>query len=358
MNTYIVLVSGIAIGAMLLTQIKLITDFRQLLSAQILFVLMLGAESFVLRQAFSEPSLLNTIIHLIGSSVPPLFWLFTVSLFKSKDDPKGLSSTHIILFLTCMALSLSICFEHDQPQSSQMSELYYLDYLLKSVLVIMGLIEVAKNWRYDLVECRRKLRSGLMFMTGIFLLFSLMNEFIYDGQLQPDIVRSISLSAIAFNALFIGYWMLVSNPNALVEALEQVPEELSNNTLSTDTSNISRSDQIWLDKLSHCMQKETYYRNNNLTIRTLSQHISIPEHHLRRLINQHLGYRNFNDYLNRFRIKEASERLSDPEQARLPITTIAIESGYASLTTFNKAFKTLKEMTPSEFRRNEIEVEI
>lgn len=99
------------------------------------------------------------------------------------------------------------------------------------------------------------------------------------------------------------------------------------------------------------MEKEEHYKNNDLTIRSLADNINIPEHHLRRLINQHLGFRNFNDYLNRFRIKEASVRLTDPEQARLPITTIAIESGYSSLTTFNKAFKAINEMTPTEYRR-------
>ena len=99
------------------------------------------------------------------------------------------------------------------------------------------------------------------------------------------------------------------------------------------------------------MEQELYYRQVDLTIRSLSDYLIIPEHQLRRLINQHLGYRNFNDYLNRYRVRDAAQRLSDPKLVRLPILTIAIESGYASLTTFNKAFKTLKTMTPSEFRK-------
>ena len=100
------------------------------------------------------------------------------------------------------------------------------------------------------------------------------------------------------------------------------------------------------------MEVEYYYRQVDLTIRKLSEYLNIPEHQLRRLINQHMGYRNFNDYLNRYRINDAAERLADPQKVKTPILTIAIESGYASLTTFNKAFKTLKEMTPSEFRRS------
>ena len=99
------------------------------------------------------------------------------------------------------------------------------------------------------------------------------------------------------------------------------------------------------------MERDLAYRNCELTIRKLGEELSIPEHHLRRLINRHLGYRNFNDYLNRYRIGEAATRLADPQQERLPILTIALEAGYASLPPFNRAFKAYHQKTPSEYRR-------
>ena len=42
--------------------------------------------------------------------------------------------------------------------------------------------------------------------------------------------------------------------------------------------------------------------------------------------------------------------LADPEQARTPILTIAMDVGYASLATFNRSFKTEEGTTPSAFR--------
>jgi AraC-like DNA-binding protein len=106
-----------------------------------------------------------------------------------------------------------------------------------------------------------------------------------------------------------------------------------------------------MNALQQQMEGESAYHDSTLTIRKLAEQLTIPEHQLRRLINRHLGYRNFNDYLNRYRIDEAARRLADPVQERLPILTIALEVGYASLTPFNRAFKARHQQTPSEFRR-------
>ncbi|MEM8726174.1 MAG: helix-turn-helix domain-containing protein, partial [Pseudomonadota bacterium] len=76
-----------------------------------------------------------------------------------------------------------------------------------------------------------------------------------------------------------------------------------------------------------------------------------PEHRLRALINRRLGYRNFSAFLNRHRIAEAREKLSDREAVDLPVLTIAMDLGYNSLPTFNRAFRSETGTTPSEYRR-------
>ncbi|MEL6323951.1 MAG: helix-turn-helix domain-containing protein, partial [Pseudomonadota bacterium] len=80
--------------------------------------------------------------------------------------------------------------------------------------------------------------------------------------------------------------------------------------------------------------------------------LSVPEHQLRGLINQGMGFRNFSAFLNHYRLADAKTALADPEQARTPILTIALDAGYASLATFNRAFRTSEGQTPSEFRTN------
>jgi AraC-like DNA-binding protein len=99
------------------------------------------------------------------------------------------------------------------------------------------------------------------------------------------------------------------------------------------------------------MTAERAHRQDGLTIGTLAQQLGLPEYRLRRLINQALGYRNFNSFVNHYRIAEVKAALADPRQSEVPVLTIALDAGFSSLGPFNRAFKAETGMTPSEYRR-------
>ena len=111
------------------------------------------------------------------------------------------------------------------------------------------------------------------------------------------------------------------------------------------------ADRKLIDALMRLMADERIYRHDNVTIGTLATKLSIPEYRLRRLINQRLGYRNFNVFLNEHRIAEAKAALADPAQAEVPVITIAMDAGFQSLGPFNRAFKATTGVTPSEYRK-------
>jgi AraC-like DNA-binding protein len=62
-----------------------------------------------------------------------------------------------------------------------------------------------------------------------------------------------------------------------------------------------------------------------------------------------MGYRNFNQFLNFYRLGEASKRLRETEA---PVSAIAFEVGYASLSSFNSVFKNQFALTPTEYRQS------
>jgi AraC-like DNA-binding protein len=109
--------------------------------------------------------------------------------------------------------------------------------------------------------------------------------------------------------------------------------------------------QKLVDALMRLMADERVYRDEKLTIGALALRLALPEYKLRRLINQRLGYRNFNVFLNDYRIREATTALSDPSQVEVPVLTIAMDAGFQSLGPFNRAFKATTGVTPSEYRR-------
>jgi AraC-like DNA-binding protein len=113
---------------------------------------------------------------------------------------------------------------------------------------------------------------------------------------------------------------------------------------------LSPAEHVLRQKLDAAMA-DGVYRHSGLAIGGLAELLGVPEHRLRALINQRLGYRNFSDFLNSHRIAEARRRLADPARVDLPILTIAMDLGYGSLAPFNRAFREAAGQTPSDFRR-------
>ncbi len=103
------------------------------------------------------------------------------------------------------------------------------------------------------------------------------------------------------------------------------------------------------------MSGDQAWKEEGLTIANLAVRAGIPENQLRRLINNRLGYRNFPSYVNAHRIAAAKMRLADPNEARISISTIAFDIGFASLGPFNRAFREEVGVSPSEWRRKALD---
>lgn len=99
------------------------------------------------------------------------------------------------------------------------------------------------------------------------------------------------------------------------------------------------------------MVEEQLYRQEKLTIGQLAKSIQEQEYKLRQAINQELGYRNFLDFANSYRIKEAIELLKDHRQSKLTVLEVAYQTGFNSIGPFNRAFKRTTGLTPTEFRK-------
>ena len=102
-----------------------------------------------------------------------------------------------------------------------------------------------------------------------------------------------------------------------------------------------------LRRLQQLMTVERAYRREGLTIGSLSAELGVPEYRLRQLINEGLGHRNFNAFLNRYRIEEAKAALADAGQKEVQVLTIAMDAGFQSLGPFNRAFRAATDLTPT-----------
>lgn len=195
--------------------------------------------------------------------------------------------------------------------------------------------------RNDLLEQRRLVRVLLVVVIGATCLSVLIIELLMGDQAMPQWLSALqALELFVVSLIFAAF--LLQPATALIPA--------SSSPASQNTPEVSPADLYEVRKLEEIM-RTGFYTRDSLTISELAEAVEIPEHRLRRIINQQLGFRNFTTYLNSHRLSDARTMLADPAQARRQITQIAFELGYGSITPFNRAFKADQGMTPTEFRR-------
>lgn len=99
------------------------------------------------------------------------------------------------------------------------------------------------------------------------------------------------------------------------------------------------------------MQQRKMFTEADLRVADLAERLGAPEYKVSQCVNGALGFRNFNQMINHHRIAEAKRLLGDPACDRLPVLTIALDSGFGSIGPFNRAFKAETGMTPVAFRQ-------
>lgn len=275
------------------------------------------------------------VMNLLALSVPFWSWIFARRLFEREPPLRAIQG--VIAALVAIWL-LGTVFDSFKP-------IAFYSVRAISLILIADLLRVAFADRADdLIEKRRVIRLVLPLLiatqTGLVLVY----ELLLGPIAAAAWVQFANGLLILLIVLFAGMALLRTDRELLMESeadpVEDKPEPLA----------LTPSQSVLHEKLTNAMD-DGVYRTTGLTITSLADHLEAPEHHLRALINRRLGHRNFSAFLNRHRIAEAKQRLSRREEVDIPVLTVAMELGYNSLSTFNRAFRNETGTTPSEYRR-------
>ena len=111
---------------------------------------------------------------------------------------------------------------------------------------------------------------------------------------------------------------------------------------------LSREEIMNMDtQIKNLMQVEKFYCDEDLTLAKLSDALEVTPHFLSHFLNEHYK-KNFNTYINSYRVKEAKKLLlEEPQRNTL---SIAYAAGFNSYTAFYTAFKKKTRLSPAEYR--------
>lgn len=262
------------------------------------------------------------------------FWMFVRALVLDNYRPGWIDAAAVV-FNAATFVPVCIIF-------SALSGPTKMAHLLVSMLLIGDALRVTLLTRKDdLVESRRSVAKAMMYIIpfiGMVIAAFVLLETMHLTSAVPPVLQS---AVMLFSIL-----VFSSAVSTLREELVAPQKPV---TVPVDETKLSPADRLDLARLRTLMEHGVYLEPN-LTIGSLSAKMNMPEHRLRKLINNHLGHRNFAGFINDQRIEEAKRRLGDGNLAREQITGLAFDLGFASLAPFNRAFRDRVGMSPSEYR--------
>lgn len=113
----------------------------------------------------------------------------------------------------------------------------------------------------------------------------------------------------------------------------------------------ANDDNLLFDQISKLVTDTKLYLEPDISLVKLSKQLGKSTQITSSVINQY-AKRNFNDFINHYRVQEAKKLLSTTEGDKFTISAIAFDIGFSSLSSFNSAFKKFEGITPSKYRKD------
>lgn len=252
--------------------------------------------------------------------------------------PEG---AHVVIRYASMLMYWTLQFlllyriSHEQRKEinwAYPSQLRWFRWLLwaQAILILPSMIA--------LLFVSKQLQASLFILTALlsallqgYFLFT-HPEILYGIHSNPDVVGS-------------------SNPGGNKAGVERAvttgPESNSSYLDMVDEPTLDRIEAL----LNPLMEKDKVFLNPNLKVADLSTATGFGPHKLAAYFNKRCGL-TFNDYINNQRVQYCSLKLESGEYKSKTLDALSSESGFQSRSTFIRAFKKCKGLTPSEFVQN------
>ena len=301
----------------------------------------------------------------------PFLWFYTLALTQPKFVLRKEHLVHLVLFFASfLFLVWGVIYEGGVSFSSRkgLIVLKMLSLLLYNIAVIKQLRkhrqsipnlfsnteEKQLNWLYFL--CWGILIiwfiSALSLVAGVFTNISTPESI----SLFPNIVICIFIYLMGYfgvrqNSIFVKQ-EIENYPLTSKEILLQVKvEETSVQDGKYKKSGLhkAKAEKISGD-LSQFMETQAPYLDPDLSLFSLAGLLHIQPNHLSQIINEKEN-QNFFDYVNGYRVNAVKMEILTGKLADHTLLGIALDCGFNSKASFNRAFKKHTGLTPTEFKK-------
>ena len=161
---------------------------------------------------------------------------------------------------------------------------------------------------------------------------------------------------IAFSFVF--YYIAVTGYSNIIKQTTLRNENLKvinvfddeNSVVKTETKGTSKESNAlkWKDELSNLMFQKKLFENPRLTLSDVANELSTTTKTISSVVNSGFNM-NFNDFVNHHRIEAVKTKLDKGEYTTSTLLGIALDCGFNSKATFNRAFKKSTSLSPKDY---------
>lgn len=199
--------------------------------------------------------------------------------------------------------------------------------------------------RYSNIDERRLLWLGYLAF-GFIGVWGMRLSAAVVGRVTEYSAGTISMLS-TFPVAILICWMAVLGMGQGLRVADRAKTQASRHTEDGATTNINPEA---IEKLDDLMSRVKLYQDPDLHLDGLADSMGISTRSLSALINGHFK-KNFYDFVNDYRARDAQKQLQDPENESKTIQRIFEDAGFKSKSTFNTHFKKVTGKTPTEYRK-------
>jgi AraC-like DNA-binding protein len=304
------------------------------------------------------------LFHLFCTGPLLLLYVQSTISFEHQTRRKWL---YFLPAIICFALNLTftVIFESGVFEKSQLAGLFRTyDSILEAERLGMVIVfswflyqsrKILWQWKREMPdnnggskeENEVIYRSLSRFLLVLFILLLVWGATIFGsfflGQtfsLQFYIPLEISLAFAMYWLAFVGHQRIRVVQVEKQKVSQSVVEMLDEQQLA-----------MVVQKLKTAMDTDKHYLNPELNLNLLSELTSLNPRVISAVCNQVFN-KGFGEFVNEYRIEEAKRQLVNPKNQHLTIASIAYDSGFNSLPTFQRAFRQIMNQTPKEYQNS------
>lgn len=293
------------------------------------------------------PSDETTAVDIFLITLAPVFFFHhIISLLRKNTTVLSYLWSYVIPFFFIL-VCLYVFWSKD---SSFFNSVLFRIYFFTSIFLILiyGVLATSISFSKEVNDYPTEIKLWCRKLSCLYLIYfgavtiislSTNDDAISEKNILTTIDSFLSV-AISFLVLFWGYRYGILYPvnEITVKNIENSEEKIT-----------AESDLILFKKIDDLIVEDKLFLNEKLTLALLSKKMMVNQKYLSQAINNSKKI-SFTTYINELRIKHFIELLENKESKHLSFEALAQESGFNNTSTFNRAFKNITGLTPSEYR--------